>query len=102
MAKIGETTHYPDVKLRKCCQCGKWFYYDRVTKTTCSGACRKAKSRGDEPTDNNPHYLSDYEQLAILLDTHNKRAYRKLERIKAAYGDKGVRMALDLLMAFCD
>jgi len=102
MTAIGAVTDYPEFKFRKCEQCGKWFFYARKTRKTCSDACRKAASRGDVPTDKNPHMLFGHEQFAAAIAANNPRAFKSLEKLKAKYGHKALEMCLDVLMEFAN
>ncbi len=99
MAAIGQITHLPDIKAKKCVQCGEWFYYQRITAKCCDAACRKQASRGVPADDKNPHVLTDYEQLVAIIAEHQPRAFRRLERLRDKFGERGVLMCLDVIMA---
>jgi len=98
MSRIGETTHFPDIKAKKCCQCGRWFYYNRVTKQYCGAACRQRAKRDIPPEDKNPYALNEHEQLSALIAEHKPEAFRLLEKLKAKYGFRSVEMCLDVIV----
>lgn len=102
MAKIGDITHLPDIKAKKCAQCGTWFYYERKSKTYCSAACRQARRRGKPLEDNNPHLLTDYEQFAAMVSVHKPTEFEHMEKLKEKYGFRAVEMCIDVIMELAD
>lgn len=99
MARIGMPTHFPDIKAKKCCQCGEWFYYKRLTKIYCSDACRQQAKRGVPPDDKNPNALGGYEQFAALIATEKPYAFENLQKLRDKYGFRAVEMCLDVIWA---
>lgn len=102
MPAIGQITHLPDIKAKKCIQCGEWFFYSRVTKKYCGDNCRKQADRGVPAEDKNPHVLNNYEIFSQLIAENNPRAFKRLEKINEKFGNRGVKMCLDVLMEFCE
>lgn len=99
MTKIGDLTHIPDIKAKKCKQCGHWFYYQRASKVFCGVNCRNQAKRGVPPEDKNPYVLNEYEQLSALISTENPLAFHLLEKLKDKYGFRSVEMCLDVVIA---
>lgn len=103
MTAIGVITHLPEIKAKKCAQCGEWFYYKRLTAKYCpGGACRKQASRGVPPDDKNPHILTVHQKFAALIAENNPLAFKRLEKIRDVMGERGVKMCIEVLMEFCE
>lgn len=97
MAKIGIPTHFPDIKAKKCLQCGDWFYYKRSSKIYCDPNCRQQAKRGVPPDDTNPHGLGAYAQFSALIAKEKPHAFKRLEKLKEKYGYRSVEMCLDVI-----
>ena len=60
-----------DRNIGKCANCGKEFSRERISKTTCSDACRKALSRKEQ-------------QKQVLVSSNLNNAYDAIEALSEA------------------
>lgn len=86
-------------KMMTCAQCSRPFWAKRSTAKYCGAACRKAANRGVTPRP----YWRDWagkdtlEELVAQVAQESPEIWAKLEDIRAKWGPRAVRAALQVL-----